>query len=218
MKVLEEKGIKAKFVHFHRRGTVVGDAIQKVLNGEATLSKEAMQMLYAVDRLEFTKTEYRDIVKEGYEVLITDRYMTSGYAIGMAMGIPFTTLQGFDKNCVKPSMNFLLYADVETVLERLKNQKNVKGQTGDIFETKENVKKIQKGYAECFDYLEDAMAINVNESTQVAIDTISEFILNLLETDRNKDEINISRLAEYKNDYNTAKANSTLRQTNRGRR
>lgn len=215
IKLLEEKGIKAKFVHFHRRDTVVGNTIQKVLNGEAKLSKEAMQMLYAVDRLEFTKTEYSDIIKEGYEVLVTDRYMTSGYAIGMAMGIPFTTLHGFDINCKKPDMNFILYANANTVMERLKTQKNVNGQTGDIFETKENVLKIQKGYAECIEYLDDVIAINVNESTQTAICTIFKFILENLEELNEKKE-GLKKLSDYRKQWDIDKANGRIKQTGRG--
>lgn len=184
---LEEQNIRVKFVHFHRRGTPIGDTIQKVLNSEVPLAKESLQMLYAADMLDFTQNEYRELTKE-YDVLITDRYMTSGYAIGMAIGIPFGTLETFHKYNVKPNKSFILTADVNEISERLKTQKNVSGQTGDIFETPERIKRIQENYLNATEYLEDVEIIDVTESTQIGIDKIYAYILKELEELNEKKE------------------------------
>lgn len=214
VKNLEEQNVKVKFVHFHRRGTPIGDMIQKVLNSEVTLAKESLQMLYAADMLDFTQHEYRELSKE-YDVLITDRYMTSGYAIGMAIGIPFGTLETFHKFNVKPNKSFILTADVNEISKRLKTQKNVSGQTGDIFETPERIKKIQEKYLNATEYLEDVEIVDVTESTQIGIERISTYILEQLEELNEKKE-GLKKLSDYRKQWDLDKANGKTKQTGRG--
>lgn len=178
-RVLESKGYTVKIVHFHRRGTLIGDAIQQVLNGETTLNKESLQMLYAADMLDFTKEELPKL-QGSYDVIIADRYYTSSIAIGMAIGIDAEALKTFHSYDAKPDVNFILTASTEEILKRVSMQRNVPGQTGDIFEQKMNHIKIIDSYRNLKNETGGIEEIDVNVSTDIGIKSIVSKITNKL--------------------------------------
>lgn len=175
VKELEETtSLKIYVQHFHRRDTLVGQNIQQVLNGEIKLNSLALQKLYSVDRLDFTKVKYEQLKEEGYDLLISDRYDTSGLAYGLSQGIDKDVLLDFDKHCVKPDLNIILVATVETLLARLKTQVLNEGETGDIFEQANKLKNILAGYSILPTVVPKCVTLNVTNGVDEYIDNVVE--------------------------------------------
>jgi dTMP kinase len=175
VKELEETtSLKIYVQHFHRRDTLVGQTIQQVLNGEIKLNSLALQKLYSVDRLDFTKVKYEQLKEEGYDLLISDRYDTSGLAYGLSQGIDKDVLLDFDKHCVKPDLNIILVATVETLLARLKTQVLNEGETGDIFEQENKLKNILAGYSILPTVVSKCVTLNVTNGVDEYIDNVVE--------------------------------------------
>jgi thymidylate kinase len=164
VKELEETtSLKIYMQHFHRRETLVGETIQKVLNGEYKVDSLALQKLYSVDRLDFTNVQYKQLEEEGYDLLITDRYHTSGLAYGFASGVDTDTIVEFDKYCVKPELNIILMADYPTLLAR--SQVLNEGETGDIFEEDKKLAKALAGYCMVPTVVANCITLNVSNGT-----------------------------------------------------
>lgn len=178
---LTEKGLKVKVVHFHRRDTLIGKTIQKVLNGEEKLDMESLQMLYAADMLDFTNREFKELMESDYDVLLTDRYNTSSLAIGTSLGIELQKLLDFHKYDAVPDVSYILYADPKEILARVKTQENVDGQSGDIFEEENKLIKIIESYRNLKVILNNVIEINTTKSSIIGADKIVNDILRRLE-------------------------------------
>lgn len=168
----ESTKLKIYVQHFHRRETLIGQTIQKVLNGEYKVDSVALQQLYSVDRLDFTNVKYKQLEEEGYDLLITDRYHTSGLAYGFASGIDPTVIVEFDKHCVKPDFNFILMADYPTLLAR--KQILNEGETGDIFEEDKKLAKAIAGYCMVPTVVDNCITLNVSKGTDKYLEDIVE--------------------------------------------
>ena len=177
---LESKGLKVKVIHFHRRGTLIGNTIQKILNGEAKLDMESLQMLYAVDQLDFSNNEYYQLEKENYDILISDRYCTSLLAIGTAMGLDLEHLKSFTLHLKKPNVNFILTAEPKEILKRVSTQEYVEGQTGDIFEEEAKLNKIMNSYKNLHNIMKNVMEIDTTVSTEKAANEIFNYLEKLM--------------------------------------
>lgn len=183
---LTEKGLKVKVVHFHRRDTLIGRTIQKVLNGEEELDMESLQMLYAADMLDFTNKEFKELRESDYDVLLTDRYNTSSLAIGTSIGIGLQKLFDFHKYDAVTDINYILYAEPREILTRVKTQENVNGQSGDIFEEESKLIKIIESYRNLKMILNNVMEIDTTESSIIGADKIVNDILERLEDNEEK--------------------------------
>ena len=181
---LEELNIKVKVVHFHRRDTLIGKTIQKVLNGEEKLDMESLQMLYAADMLDFTNREFKELMKSDYDVLLTDRYNTSSLAIGTSLGIELQKLLDFHKYDAVPDVSYILYAEPMEILARVKTQENVDGQSGDIFEEENKLIKIIESYKNLKVILNNVIEIDTTKSSIIGADKIVNDILRRLKDNR----------------------------------
>ena len=178
-KCLQDIGLRVKCVHFHRRGTLIGDTIQHILNKDVKLDLESMQMLYAVDQLDFVNSVYPDLA-ESYDVLITDRYYTSLLAIGSAMGLELERLKTFIPLLKNPQIHFILTTETEELLKRVSTQEYVPGQTDDIFESKNNLLKIKDSYAKLKNIIPNVVEIDTTVSTSSAVTQILAYISKLI--------------------------------------
>lgn len=166
--------LKIYVQHFHRRETLVGQTIQKVLNGEYKINSLALQNLYSTDRLDFTKVKYKQLEEDGYDLLITDRYHTSGLAYGLSQGIDKNILIDFDKHCIKPDLNIILIATVDVLVERLKTQILNEGETGDIFEKASKLKNILASYSILPSVVDNCVTINVTNGVYEYIENVAD--------------------------------------------
>lgn len=183
---LTDKGLKVKVVHFHRRDTLIGKTIQKVLNGEEKLDMESLQMLYAADMLDFTNREFKELMESDYDVLLTDRYNTSSLAIGTSLGIELQKLLDFHKYDAVPDVSYILYAEPMEILARVKTQENVDGQSGDIFEEENKLIKIIESYRNLKVILNNVIEIDTTKSSIIGADKIVNDILRRLEGSKGK--------------------------------
>lgn len=177
---LTDNGLNVKVVHFHRRDTLIGRTIQKVLNGEEELDMESLQMLYAADMLDFTNKEFKELRESDYDVLLTDRYNTSSLAIGTSIGIELQKLLDFHKYDAVPDINYILYAEPREILARVKTQENVAGQSGDIFEEENKLIKIIESYRNIKVILSNVIEIDTTKSSIIGADKIVNDILGRL--------------------------------------
>ena len=168
--------LKIYVQHFHRRDTLIGQTIQKVLNGEYKIDTYALQHLYSVDRLDFTKIKYKELFKS-YDVLISDRYNTSSIAYGMSQYLDTNILIDFDKYCVKPDKNIILNATVPTLISRLKTAKLNEGETSDIFEQESKLIKIVAAFDKLVDLIPNCIKLDVTNGVYTYIDYVSDIII-----------------------------------------
>lgn len=178
---LTDEGLKVKVVHFHRRDTLIGKTIQKVLNGEEELDMESLQMLFAADMLDFTNKEFKELMESDYDVLLTDRYNAGSLAIGTSIGIELQKLLDFHKYDAVPDINYILYAEPKEILARVKTQENVEGQSGDIFEEENKLIKIIESYRNIKAILNNVIEIDTTKSSIIGADKIVKDILRRLE-------------------------------------
>lgn len=183
---LTDNGLNVKVVHFHRRDTLIGRTIQKVLNEEEELDMESLQMLYAADMLDFTNKEFKDLRESDYDVLLTDRYNTSSLAIGTSIGIELQKLLDFHKYDAVPDINYILYAEPREILARVKTQENVDGQSGDIFEEENKLIKIIESYRNLKVILNNVIEIDTTKSSIIGAEKIVNDILRRLEGSEEK--------------------------------
>lgn len=162
--------LKVYVQHFHRRETLIGETIQKVLNGEYKVDSLALQKLYSVDRLDFTNVQYKQLEEDGYDLVITDRYHTSGLAYGFATDLDIDTIIEFDKHCIKPDVNIILMADYNILKER--SQVLNDGETGDIFEEDSKLGKAVAGYCMVPTEVDDCVTLNVSSGTSQYVQSV----------------------------------------------
>jgi thymidylate kinase len=170
------ENVKTDFIHFHRREFPVGQLIQRVLNGEVKMDPMVLQMLYSADRLDFTKTQLSEIRKSGTEVLLVDRYYTTGIVHGALDGITLNTIKVFDIRSANPNIHIILTAPYEVLVTRLKSQKLNKGETGDIFEAPENLSRICDGYKLLHIQIPYVGYVNANRPIQEVVNDIIDII------------------------------------------
>lgn len=120
--ILSEKGYSTKYIHFHRRDTLLGKTIQKVLDGDEKLSPYALQMIYSADRTEFSNVDYKTLYESGVDILIVDRYTTSGLVYGMLGGVSPEDILALEQRIVYPDVNIILRASSKTLQNRLESR------------------------------------------------------------------------------------------------
>lgn len=114
--------------HFPRYDTELGKVIQKKLFGKITMDPRAFQMLCSADRINFNKIDL-PAIKQQLDILIVDRYLTSGIVYGLCTGVEAEDILDFDSTSAFPNVNFILKVTPNICMQRLEAKKR------DTFET-----------------------------------------------------------------------------------
>lgn len=163
-------GIRTKFVHFPRYETEIGQLIKKVLLKEIDLNREALQMLYCVDRLDFCQFEIPKILDD-YDVVLVDRYLTSGIVYGQLDYISPGRISMLQGTTVYPDVNIILQAPYKILLDRMKDRGN-----DDIFETSDNLKRSIKLYNELNEHMHPSSPVLYVNANRPVMDIVNEII------------------------------------------
>lgn len=132
-------GIRTKVVHFPRYKTQIGSWIHKVLIGEKSCNGVPLQVLYTADRIDFCLNEIEEL--NSYEVVLIDRYYTSGYVYGMKEGLSVPSIQKMHEGIIKPKKHFILKVPIEQVIGRLKTRDCV-----ERYDNKETLEEVYNLY------------------------------------------------------------------------
>jgi dTMP kinase len=166
-KYFTDCGKRVGFIHFPRYDTAIGTLIREALFIRTQMDPKSMQMLYSADRLNFTKFDI-PVLSDVLDVLIVDRYMTSGIVYGRADGLCVDDLLVFDRETKKPNLNIILTAKPEILMNRMSKKEK------DKYENFETQKKVLEYYKTLHIYFPKTVYINSENSIeQVLQDTIT---------------------------------------------
>lgn len=139
-KIFESTDYNMTHVHFPRYDTEIGKVIKSVLHGEVELNPLALQMLYSADRVDFCANMLPKLSKEN-DIVLVDRYATSGVVYGRLDNISTVTLYDLQSNILHPHINFILDCPENVLMDRLSKRGNA-----DKYENLENLKKSRTYY------------------------------------------------------------------------
>lgn len=105
----EREGRRAVRLHFPAYETPIGKEITAFLMGEREFGPETLQMLYAANRYE--KREELLRLRSQADLVLLDRYATSGRVYGQAMGLDREWLRNLDHGMPEPDLVVLLDLD-----------------------------------------------------------------------------------------------------------
>ena len=162
----EEQGKRVSFVHFPRYDTAIGTLIREALFLRTEMDPRSMQMLYSADRLNFTRFDL-PVLSQVLDVLIVDRYITSGLVYGRVDGVCADDILLFDRETKKPNLNIILTASPETLMSRMHSKEK------DRYENFENQKKAIEIYKTIHTYFPKTVYIDAEKTpTEVFHDVI----------------------------------------------
>lgn len=168
-KYFHEIGKRVGFIHFPRYDTAIGTLIREALFIRTQMDPKAMQMLYSADRLNFTRFDLPELEKI-LDVLIVDRYITSGLVYGQADGVLPSDILVFDRETKKPDLNIILHANPEILMKRMSKKEK------DKFENFETQQKTNEYYQHIHNYFLRTVYIDAASSQKQVLDTTIESI------------------------------------------
>jgi len=113
---LRERGRTVRLVGFPDYETPVGGAIRSFLAEETHMDAATRQLLYAANRFE-RGPEIEAWLAAG-NVVISDRYISSGLAYGLAQGLDLEWMRQVERILPEPDWVLLVDISVETSLKR----------------------------------------------------------------------------------------------------
>lgn len=100
--MLNQKGIKTKYMNFPDRSTDSGKLIDSYLRCKENFNDETIHLLFTLNRWE-VKNKMENLLKSGTN-LIVDRYSYSGVAFSAAKGLDFEWCKAPEKGLLKPDL------------------------------------------------------------------------------------------------------------------
>lgn len=114
---LRERGLQAEIIHFPAYETPSGQRIAAYLSGQERLEPREVMELFAQNRREKLADLRRAEAQN--DVVILDRYAPSGWAYGVARGLPLEWLESLDAGLPVPDLVVVLDVPVEVARRRL---------------------------------------------------------------------------------------------------
>lgn len=143
---LKKKKVKAIYTK-EPTDTPTGKMIRQILSGELKVPPLSLQYLFCADR-GVHQVELEKLLAKGY-VIVTDRYFWSAVAYGISDldGKPDYYMAAFSilsmyNQFLSPDYTFYLDVSVDEAHRRIKKS----SKHGEIYDKKEKLVKIQKGY------------------------------------------------------------------------
>jgi len=127
-------GVAGSFIKVNKK--IADRGIDGVL-----VNQFAMQALFVSDRLYHIEQFIEPELAAGH-VVISDRYMLSTIAYGMAAGISKKWLVALNKGLIEPDITFLLDLDVKAALKRIGKRQGTK----ELFEKEEFLNRVRRAY------------------------------------------------------------------------
>lgn len=149
---------------------IIGRSLQELLHRN-DLSPMAMQMLFAADREEHVSKTILPKLNEGYHV-ITDRYILSASAYGMAAGLSRERLEGLSYGLPRPTFTFIMDISAEKAYKRLQESNKVLS----IYENLGFLGRARTAYADLANGSDNYFLIDSGRD----VDKVSKEILKLL--------------------------------------
>lgn len=183
-KYFEEKGQEVITTHEPRRDGAMGDLVSGVLTKKITLPIVAIQYLFAAQRATFLEEIIEPALKEG-KVVITDRCFWSAIPYGLLDKYESQKEENADQllaalsilsmyhEFVTPDITFVLDVSVDTAGVRLEH----KGKAAELYEQRDKLEKLQKGYEFLLTKFPDAL---VKIDAEKNADEVEQEILTVL--------------------------------------
>lgn len=156
-----KQGLKVHYLHFPRYDTPIGKIIKKVLSKEIKMHPSSFQMLCSADRLEWSTNEYPKLKKK-YDICLIDRYTTSGLVYGQIDGLDKEEILFNDRRIIKPDINLILFAKIETLIDRL-NKRNIETT---MYEKYDIMKSALTKYLQLYQFYPNVDYINADQSKE----------------------------------------------------
>ena len=166
-----KKGLSLSFVHFPRYETEIGKVIQKVLNKKIKMHPSSFQMLYSADRLNWYTYDYPQLVDK-YDIVIVDRYLTSGMVYGEIDGLDPKEILFNDRRTKMPDLHIILYANTDVILGRINQRQEAK----DIYETSDIVTQANIKYRSLGSYIENVCYVDSTMSKEEVLNEAIKII------------------------------------------
>ena len=112
--------------------------IRQILKGEQKMALNKLQEFFAKDREWHLSNVILPGIKEG-KIVISNRYLFSSFAFGMASGVPYSYIYKLNKDFIDPDIVFFLDVPAKICLQRIEKR----GEEKELFE---NIKKLRKAY------------------------------------------------------------------------
>ena len=181
---LEEAGYKV-YATNEPTNFEAGKLIRSIFNHRVNADQHTIAALFVADRLQHLLDKENGILamlEKGYTV-ITDRYYFSSYAYHSAY-VEMDWVMSINAKCaalLKPDLNIFVDVDPETAFKRIISTRT----STELYETKENLRKVYDNYLKAFKLLKNTESIvfvnGKNDVQQVAAD-IFKTVKNLLHT------------------------------------
>lgn len=113
---LKAGGHKSRLVSFPDYATSIGEEIARALQGEREYGPDVMQLLYVANRYERKPDLQRWL--DGGLMLVSDRYLASSIAYGVAFGLDMQWLIDMQRFLPPPALTILLDIAPETAVKR----------------------------------------------------------------------------------------------------
>ena len=136
----------------------------------------SFQMLCSADRLEWSTNEYLKL-KEEYDIVIVDRHTTSALVYGMLDGLDKEEILFNDRRIVKPDINIILFASIDTLIKRLE-KRNI---ATTLYEKQDIMKKALEKYLELHKFYSSVTYINAEQSIEKVKDSAIKIINKYLQ-------------------------------------
>jgi dTMP kinase len=127
--------------------------IRKILDKKKKIDPFRLQLLFARDRKEHLEKEIIPALKRN-KIVISDRYLFSSLAYGMASGVSFKKLLELNKKFISPDIVFFLRVRPQICIERIKKR----GEKLTLFEDKKRLEKVYKNYQKIFKKIKEDFA------------------------------------------------------------
>lgn len=161
IKYYQKQNKKITFLHFPRYDTEIGKVIKKVIYKEIEMHPSALQMLYSSDRLNWYTYDFPKL-KQEFDIVIVDRYLTSGMVYGEVDGLDPQEILFNDRRTAKPNVNIILIADAKTSLERMA----IRNEATTRYENAEDIKSGTEKYLNLINLIPDVYYVNATQSKE----------------------------------------------------
>lgn len=176
---LRDRGHKV-YATFEPTDSPIGKIIRSIFTHQLEGDQKVIAALFVADRLNHLLHSENGMIKklkEGY-IVITDRYYLSSYAYHSIHGIDLDWIiqaNSMSAALLKPDLNIFIDVDPEITIQRL----NTGRQNIEMYETLDNLKKVQSQYYHVIKKVEDQENIKVVNGNDT-VDNIFENIVELV--------------------------------------
>jgi dTMP kinase len=129
----------SRSIRFPCSSSATGRVIRQVLSSEASMSKDALQLLFAANRCE-KRNDILSASEEGTPVIL-DRYSHSGIAYGVANGLDMEWCRALEETVPQPDI--VVYIDVPE--DEAERRIAARGER-EIYDTREFQARVREAY------------------------------------------------------------------------